>query len=266
MCEPIKPTLVVHPSFVKLIGDFELKNYFNILLLEDLERCVEEVSPILFSDTDIKLLDKVELEPYFSQSYRSGMKPYYTSYSFDTKIPIYRITDRAPRYVIWNKEDPLTICATYIDRVDEYDLYEACRRAKDWSYLITITESIIVFDLDETLIDKNGNKLKCADKILDCSRNLYDRLVLYSHGSSLHVDEHVAKFNKSVFDLILSNNIYDKKSSKNLLYLYNHFPNTIFTQATLVDDSLYNWTPEYDKMLVPYRVSTLQNLLPLIGF
>lgn len=267
MEDPSKPTLVIHPSYVKSLLNFGLENYFNILYLEDLEKSIEFINPFLVSDNEIKILDDVVLCPFFkdSLSNKSGIKPEYTSYYFENEIPIYKIQNKAPRYVIWNKDDPLTICATCLDRVDKYNLYSAYLRAKDWAYTITQTASIIVFDLDETLIDSECKKLKYADNVLECAKATFDIVVLYSHGSSLHVDENSLKFNNDIFDLVLSNNTIDKQSNKNLLYLYNYFPNTIFTRATLVDDSLYNWTPEYDSVIVPYKLTSLQHVLALLS-
>lgn len=42
---------------------------------------------------------------------------------------------------------------------------------------------------------------------------------------------------------------------KNLLHLYNYYPNYTFKKCVLVDDSLYNFTPEYSYIIVPLRKS-----------
>lgn len=262
----MKPDLIIHPAYVKSVSQFGLDAYFNIIYLEDLLDSIEEINPILVSDSAVSILRDVRLRPIFKDSLirKSGIKPQHTSYYFEIDIPIYKISNRAPRYVIWNKTDNLTICATCVDRVDHYSLYDACRKAKEWSYDITNTEKIIVFDLDETLIDSNCRKLKYADKLLECAHIVYDRVVLYSHGSNLHVDDNISKFDDPHFDLVLSNDSHDNTCNKNLLSLYNYFPNTIFSHATLVDDSLYNWTPEYDKFIVPFKLSTVNNIIALL--
>lgn len=267
MNNDLKPDLVIHPDFAKSLLKFDLNTYFNILHLEDIFASITDINPILVSENKISILKDVFLKPVFDKYLckKSGFKPQYTSYYFDVPIPIYRIPNRAPRYVIWNETSNLTICATHVDRINEYNIYEAYRRAKDWAYTITNVETIIVFDLDETLIDRKCAKLKDADKLLSCARTIYDRIVLYSHGSNLHVDDNVSKFDKSIFDLILSNTAHDHISNKNLLYLYNYFPNTVFSHATLVDDSLYNWTPEYDKFIVPYKLTSLHDVLSVIN-
>lgn len=258
-----KPDLVIHTQYMELLLNFDLGTYFNIITLNDLYESVQNINPLLVTDDTISIMNNVRLNPTFKQIKKSGLKPQYTSYYFDREIPIYRIPYRGPRYVIWNKTDNLRICATYVDRIDKHDLYEAYLRAKAWVYNITRTESIIVFDLDETLIDRNCKILNDADYVLKCARAIYDRVVLYSHGSNLHVDDNVTKFNID-FDLVLSNSASDSPCNKNLLYLYNYFPNTRFSRATLVDDSLYNWTPEYENLLVPFSCSTVRLLASLL--
>lgn len=265
--EFLKPDLVVHPLYLKSMLRFDLDRYFNIVPLDDIANSVESVKPILVSDTAVSCLNDVWLDPVFNQSMskRSGIKPHYTSYCFDEKIPLYRTQYRAPRYVVWTTTDNLTICATHVDRIDIVGMHDAYRKAKAWaSAPITQAVSIIVFDLDETLIDRDSKKLEYADELLVCARSIYNKVVLYSHGSSLHVDECSAKFDIAAFDLVLSNDSLSPVCNKNLLSLYNYFPNTIFTKATLVDDSLYNWTPEYDKLIVPYKLSSVKHVIPLL--
>jgi phosphoserine phosphatase len=105
--------------------------------------------------------------------------------------------------------------------------------------------SIAVFDLDETLIDVQNNKLFAADDLLRHARtNLYcgrmDPRCMWMITN-----------NNFAFDLTLSTQKQEQKCAKYLLTLYNYFPNTFFKEATLIDDSLYNWNPEYTKMILP---------------
>lgn len=253
-----------------LQGNYGLAERFNILTLSTLT-FNPTIKPLMVTNNQVHLLHDIHLSPYFSKNLEkcAGVKPQCTTYDFDREIPIYNIMENGPRYVIWTLDDPLTVCATCVDRVRPNDLYAAAERARRWAYEITAGKSIVVFDLDETLIDRNGNILHMADQLLTAARKTYDLVVLYSHGSSLHVDEHVAKIlhmrrNQHTFDLILSNNMSDRRCQKNLLQLYNHFPNIRFTLSTLVDDSLYNWTPEYTKLIVPNKVSTLKWALNII--
>lgn len=267
-----KPDLLVHPRYetALLNGNYGLAEHFNILTLSTITFNTK-IMPLMVTDNNVQVLHDIHLAPYFSKNLDkcSGVKPQCTSYDFDHNIPIYNIMENGPRYVIWTVEDPLTVCATCVDRVKPNDLHEAIERARNWSYQIFTGKSIVVFDLDETLIDSHGNILEMADQLLTTARRVYDLMVLYSHGSSLHVDEHVAKLlhmrrNQYTFDLILSNNMIDRRCQKNLLQLYNYFPNIRFTLSTLVDDSLYNWTPEYTKLIVPHKLSTLKWALNII--
>ncbi|AUQ43992.1 38K protein [Esparto virus] len=304
MYDPRKPDLIVHPMFYKTIERYDLNTYYNLIPIENLTYNFN-IKPILITDKTSRELRNVLLKPFFKypinsmrshgtkfmptnttsltsmnthlemanhcespvMSYASA-KPENTSFYFERQIPIYTIEENGPRYVIWTKNDPLTICGTFVNRIDIEDIYQAYQRAKLWAHEINYTKSIIVFDLDDTLINNDtGRPFKCANHLLKYARNAYDLMVLYSHGSSLHVDQHLQLFNHAngvKFDLVLSNNMIDKRSTKNLLSLYNHFPNTRFKNATLVDDSLYNWSPEYNKFIVPSVKVTLKHALPFI--
>lgn len=288
-----KPDLVIHPNYHKLFMRYygkDLIESFNVFRIEDLtvikgstkntsfneinvggfttttSTTTSTFSPILLTDTGTSQLRNVCLKPKYKDCLikASGSNPLYTSYWFDDEnLPMYKIEENGPRYVVWTKNDPLTVCGTYVDRIDYFDVPQCFQRIKEWSDLYAIREhkSIIVFDLDETLIDSKCNKLKRVDEFLHYARTIYDIIVLYSHGSNLHVDDNVLKFNDpNVFDLVLSNDSQNEKTSnKNLLYLYNYFRNVRFTYATLVDDSLYNWTPEYNKFIIPYKLTTLKH-------
>lgn len=263
MYDNTKPDLIVHPKFFKSILNYNLEVYFNLLPLHTLT-INTTIEPIVVNNSGCSYLKNVKLTKFFDEyEMCSGIKPENTTYTFNDSTPLYNIEENGPRYVIWTTDDVLTVCATYVDRVDFYNLYQACMRAKSWAYTIEKAKSIIVFDLDETLIDKNGIPLKGARRVLTAARGVYDIMVLYSHGSNLHVDQHILQFqceNEKLFDLVLSKASGDTRSSKNLLYLYNYFPNIRFRSATLVDDSLYNWTPEYNRIIVPTDMS-LHNAL-----
>lgn len=274
-----KPDLFVHPYLAKHLANYNLDIYYNILSNHHLT-INKDFRPKIVEDHSASYLDNVVLEPYFSSKLvnSSGSKPHYTSYYFDCPLPIYTIEERGPRYVIWTLNDPLLLCATHVDRVELCDVYQAAERAKNWAYEINSDKSIVVFDLDETLIDAHGKILRRADEMLYYARKKYDLVVLYSHGSNLHVDEHVSKLVAMmeqskfsthrdfgpIFDLVLSNNQCDPKCQKNLLYLYNYFLNVRFTRATLVDDSLYNWTPEYSDLICPHRLTTLEHAINMM--
>lgn len=274
MYNPSKPDLVVHPKYWKSITHYNLGDYFNVYTLSDLN-IIFDIEPILVTDLNSRVLRNVQLAPYFKYRtirdciHLASSKPEYTSFYFERQIPIYRLDKNGPRYVIWPIDEPLTICGTFVNRIQDDDLYEACERSKSWSTIISKTKSIIVFDLDDTLINNNtGKAFKYSHRLLNYAKRAYDLVVLYSHGSSLHVDDKIQQFmtgpNGITFDLVLSNNTMDRRSTKNLLSLYNYFPNTRFYKATLVDDSLYNWTPEYEKFIVPSVKYTLKHAMKYI--
>ena len=224
------------------------------------------------NDTSVRPIS-LKLEPYYTlMDGCSGSGVRQTTYWFDEITPIYSFQHRNPRYVIWSKNNPLTVCATHVDRVDEYGLFESVCKAKEWSRHLYDAKSIIVFDLDSTLINVRCEKLKNADKILEHAKRIYDYVVLWSHGSPLHVDDNVQKFQindgtvrgDEIFDLILRNDNFNF-SAKNLLYLYNYFTDCRFTRATLIDDSPYNWTPEYSRLIIPDRsLTNLEHALKIL--
>lgn len=272
MYDPSKPDLIIHPKFYKSALKYNLNVYFNVGTIDDLTvNC--EIKPILVTDKSSCLLRNTLLKPVFNYQMTTcgnyvSVKPENTSFYFERQIPIYRIEENGPRYVIWPKDEYLTICGTIVTRINDDELYHACETAKTWSFSINTTKTIIVFDLDDTLINySSGKPFKYSHTLLKYARTVYDLVVLYSHGSSLHVDEHVQLFtgeNGIKFDLVLSNNSNDKRSVKNLLSLYNYFPNMRFKNPTLVDDSLYNWSPEYEKFIVPSIKVTLKHALRYI--
>lgn len=257
MYDLTKPDLIIHPKFYPSVVNYNLQSFYNVVPIESLT-IIPNIQPILVTENDCYSLKDVTLTKFFNNYIGSGIKPQYTTYTFGEKTPIYSIEENGPRYVIWPCDEPLTICATYLDRIQACDLYQALQRAKAWAFNITQLKSIVVFDLDETLISSTGEPLNYSYRVLERARSIYDIMVLYSHGSNLHVDEHLVKFqnaytdnNRPLFDLILSKSQNDHRSSKNLLYIYNFFPNIRFKRAVLIDDSLYNWTPEYNNIIVP---------------
>lgn len=272
-----KPDLFVHPLFFNtVVNTYDLFRYFNVCSLNDLTPSpVSETGDSLayyINDRGVTPIS-LELEPYYTlMNVQSGSDARQTTYWFDEVTPIYALHHRNPRYVIWSKNNPMTICATRVDRVDEYGLFEAVRKAKEWSRCLYDAKSIIVFDLDSTLINPEGCKLEHADEILEHAKRLYDYVILWSHGSPLHVDDNVQKFQindgamcgDEIFDLILRNDSTNA-CAKNLLYLYNYFTDCRFTRATLMDDSPYNWTPEYSRLIVPDRsLTSLKHALKLL--
>lgn len=259
------PDLMVHPSFYSLLCDVrDLQNHFNLMDPAQLSVYTDAVASVVFEDGCVREM-RVDLEPYYDHRIGTGVRPIVTSYTFEHRMPMYRVGERAPRYVIWTVDEPLPVCATVVARTDAFGLSCAVSAAIDWSrnMLITKTASVVVFDLDRTLIDDEGRTLDGAVSALEHARAVYDTMVLWSHGSPLHVDTQVAKFDKYgvLFDLVLSNARSGDESCKNLLYLYNYFTDTYFNKAVLVDDSVFNWTPEYTHCVVPTTVGSVAHLV-----
>lgn len=249
-----KLDLIVHESFIDYIPNHykNLSDYFNIYSLSDLN-IVKRVSvKLIFENTMVD--GYVQIEPTYTQKIASGHSPQITTWSFKKNVEPYFIDHNLPRYVIWTLNDLLPICCTQLDRIAIFQISEAIGRALIWLSEFNLKEkaSVAVFDLDSTLINDDNEKLKSAETILRYAREKFDLLILWSHGDSLHVDENVQKFNVK-FDLKLSNEIKSHQSAKNLLYLYNFFKDCYFTTAILVDDTLSNYCPEYNKMFVPIK-------------
>lgn len=247
-----KPDLFIHPHYHKTVKyNFDLNRMFNVLSLSDLQ--AEKVVAAYLTDDELHPVS-VTIDPVYSHRLirESGGDSARTSYWFDKPTPMYRLNYTGPRYVIWTMNDNLTICATRADRVEPYQLYLAVQRAKEWAYDIEASKKVIVFDLDDTLINANNECLEDAHELLAHARRLYDYVVLWSHGSPLHVDDQLSKFDIKLFDLVLRNND-GNQVNKNLLHLYNYFPSCRFDNAKLVDDTVCNWTPEYTNMIIPSR-------------
>lgn len=258
------PDLLVHPSFYNhLYGVKDLQNHFNLMEPSQLTVYTDAVASVVCETGNVVEMS-VELEPHYDKCVGTGVRPNVTSYTFENRTPMYRIGERAPRYVIWTADEPLPVCATVVARTDVFGLYNAVSTAVDWSrnMVISRTASIVVFDLDRTLIDDEDRVLDGAVSALEHARSVYDTIVLWSHGSPLHVDKQANEFNRLGvrFDLVLSNAQSGEKSCKNLLYLYNYFTDTYFTKAVLVDDSVFNWTPEYTHCIVPTTLESVARI------
>lgn len=271
-----KPDLVMHPHLARLLPKnhphrVRLEQKFRVFAPNELPITAEAIRPAFIAvaadgSSRLRRLAEVILSPYFKpppEEKGDGGDgwgnvtddPSRTSYYLSGDTPLYRIGTRRPRYVIWLTGWHLTVCGTRVDRIPGWDQFPAAvNRALEWAEPSVRERSVIVFDLDETLVDDRGCPLAGADRTLAFARDVFDLVVLYSHGTRLHVDECRQRL-RFAFDVIL---VHDPKLTapgcKNLLALYNHVPRQVrFTVAILVDDSLYNWTPEYTGLVIPAR-------------
>ena len=266
MEDDTKPDLLVHSIYIDALKNYRLEDLFNVITVNDLKLMTNRFNNVFaIMDNHVAPLLELTLRPFYTSAIESGIETAATSYSLERPTRIYKIERNLPRYIIWTKNDPLLVCGTVVDRIDHWELYEAFQRAKDWAYPINRYKSIAVFDLDKTLITDECEKIPECERLLEYAKSEYDYVVLWSHGSALHVDEQLTKLRvgnasgADIFDLVIK--AADAKSPKNLLYLYNHFPYVKFTRSLLVDDLVANWTPEYDKFLVPYNNTTLHQAL-----
>lgn len=265
MEDDTKPDLLIHSVYINALKNYHLSDIFNVISINDLKLVTHKFKDV-FAITDTYLAPiELTLRPFYTSIIESGIDPAATSYTLERPTKIYKIDRNLPRYIIWTKNDPLLVCGTIIDRIEPWELFEAFQRAKDWAYTINHYKSIAVFDLDKTLITDECVKIPESEKLLTYAKHEYDYLVLWSHGSALHVDEQLANFHVGnttgidIFDLVIKS--ADAKSPKNLLYLYNHFPYIKFTKTVLIDDLVANWTPEYDKFIIPYNNTNLHQAL-----
>lgn len=255
------PDLFIHDSYFPYASKYaRLREHFKIYSSADLYLFIHTDYPayILTKETFFKAL--LQINPNCSHTKNTlesvSQRAAETSGVRSVTQKMFHISKCAPRYVIWNLS-PLEINATIVDRVKLENIYFAFERAILWAtnrLQIEKEASVAVFDLDETLIDSENIWLPGAKKCLDLARRKFDILVLWSHGSNLHVDENMCQINHK-FDLVLSNRCRDDQSPKNLLHLYNYFPNVTFVNAVLIDDSLFNYTPEYNTFIVPTEKS-----------
>lgn len=263
-----KPDLVVHSLYVEALKNYNLSYYYNVLTLDDMKLATERMKDVYAITDNYTAPIDLTLKPFYTPILISSNEPAATSYALERPTKIYKLTRNAPRYVIWPKNDPLLVCGTLVDRVDYCELFEAVKRATDWAYTIRHYKSVAVFDLDKTLITDQCEKIPESEKLLSYAKQTYDLVILWSHGSALHVDEQIEKLSigstrgYDIFDLVIKASEY--KSPKNLLSLYNYVPYTKFTRSVLVDDLAANWTPEYDKFIIPYNNNTLAQAIYII--
>lgn len=340
-----KIDLLIHSSILPKITmclNTELREYCNIITEHMLLQTVKPYNNFIHVTDDrsaqLKRIMLHKNEPAFDEHdllesrecgrlYTLAERTSYTCKSAsDDKNGLYSIDRRRARYVLWPKDLPLTVCATCIEFLPTaaHTLPMALARAHEWAKNFFITsspspssssspfyKSIIVFDLDSTLIDPRDKIYDSCLRLLRVARQLYDYVVIWSHGSTLHVHKQVNNIERRMYilsieedaekgvadggsgsdsggsvvscssttaaaaaaaaeaaaaanfcDLVLS---YDRstgnKSFKNLLSLYNYFPNCKFDIAVLVDDSPFNWTPEYSKFIVADYKKTCQSVL-----
>lgn len=122
--------------------------------------------------------------------------------------------------------------------------------------------NVIVFDLDETLIDENYKPLiNNVPKFLNTVSTLFHYVVLWSHGTAAHVKKALSKIKcSSMFNVVVCREDAEHNRNKGLGYilrtLNNKFGVTRIKTAVLVDDLRDNFIDDYDYFLhVPSNFS-----------
>lgn len=228
------------------------------------------------SDDEIKSVN-VMLNYYFSQRAESTLCTYDNLTNTANVMEHGQLMKsngyREPRFVIWPAECPLDVNATCVYRCKSIEsLPYAFEKSLKWATVYNQGPtcairhvSIDVFDLDRTLVYSdelpNCGPLPNYNFALAYARQHFDMIALWSHGSTLQVHEQLKAIDFN-FDLILCLEENSKASCKNLLHIYNHLPKNIrFKFAVLIDDSVYNWTSEYNYMIIPdSQLKDLNNL------
>lgn len=279
----MKPTLIVHSYFSQYVSDPLVMNdilrVFATVQVHDRMETRDAKAFIVYNDTTI--LKKTLILEKYHKSQICKNDTFIDDCSLTTyQVPqsgtkMYNVVDKAPRFLLWlDNTYEHDVCCTAMYKCSNITrlpigvakaIHWARKYASVSDYAIR-NLSVVVFDLDQTLIDDNRNDCKILDNckhVLSTAREHYDFIVLWSHGSSLHVNTYVSRLNFT-FDLVLSSNDYGKNAinCKNLLHLYNYISvDYRITYAILIDDSPYNWTPEYDMLIVPIR--GIRNILPI---
>lgn len=279
----MKPTLVIHPHFRSYLSnplvDNNIRRVFSTIQICD-RMVARDASAFVVYDESTILKKTLMLEHYHEGQICENdtfindcSSTTYHVPQFGTKM--YNLADKAPRFLLWLDDDyEPNVCCTAMYKCSSITklpigVAEAMRWAQKYANVPECAIrnlSVVVFDLDQTLIDNDPYDCKILENhkhVLSSAREHYDFVVLWSHGSSLHVNTYASRLNFT-FDLILNKDNYGKNSinCKNLLHLYNYLGiDCRIKYAILVDDSPYNWTPEYDSLIVPIR--GIRNIAPI---
>lgn len=146
-----------------------------------------------------------------------------------------------------------------------FDVMQVCRDLqmlkKQFFDRGRLKKSVIVFDLDETIIDEHYNLVcKNVDNTVNASRAIFDLVVLWSHGNAKHV-KRALKTRNLHFDMVLTRGATQTHcSNKGLGYvlkcLNENFDVGYISHSCLVDDTMENFKNDYNIfILVPRKIS-----------
>ena len=131
------------------------------------------------------------------------------------------------------------------------DIYKA-QSNYNINIIETLPKTVIVFDLDETIIDQDY-RLVCSyvEELLVESRNIFDYMVLWSHGNTNHVQKAMTLYKLGkLFDLVLTRgrfqyHCFNKGFGLVLKHLNKTHGIAKVKYSVLVDDQIANFNNDY---------------------
>ena len=166
-------------------------------------------------------------------------------------------------------------CKVHIDfkHINMDRNFNACQFKKDINFSLQnffmkkgplVKKSIVVIDLDDTIIDRDGNFIIYNfQKYFEILKRTFDLVVLWSHGCQQHVN-HIftttLRDYKNSFDLIIVRNSSVQLANKGIGYILKlaniKFNVVEFTNSALIDDQACNYMNDYDYFIhVPKSVN-----------
>lgn len=122
-------------------------------------------------------------------------------------------------------------------------------------FLTRLKASVLVFDLDDTLIDGEGNIFaEDLNEAITRLRSIYTYVGIWSHGSTNHVFKHIKKISNEYnvkFDFVITRDdkVYNKSAIHILNVLNTKFSISELTFSCLVDDKIENYNNDYSLFL-----------------
>lgn len=152
-----------------------------------------------------------------------------------------------------------------INDIDYNTIYDLTERFKT-----KLKASVLVFDLDDTIIDKECNLFgDDLPEALNSLKGLYDYIGIWSHGSTNHVFKNIKKIfmeHNIKFDFVITRD--DKVYNKSVIHVLNilnkKFSISELTFSCLVDDKFSNYN--YDYSLFVHLTRNPENFTSMSDF
>lgn len=128
-------------------------------------------------------------------------------------------------------------------------------------------KSVAIVDLDDTLIDKDGEIIiQNLNQYLHILRTMFDYVILWSHGSIGHVNhvfnKNLAPFKKSFSDVIARTSSFfcmNKGIGTVLRHLNQKFSICSLSHTLLIDDQSKNYKYDYDYFIHAPNIPVIHN-------